>query len=1033
MPNASTTQSSSACETTGTPIPLSYGYVWATGKRHAYYMLQDTLNNNMDYTRLGIWLLGHGEWDGPIELWINDLLAWTGNIPPDSGDTPWLDGTSFSGQNWLHGLENNRQPLVFNFHSGCDAVIGSGLTPSSSGADQGCDVLWGQFPSAIQPLCFSRIAYYAIMRKQPVASPTNASQADPTQFTDIAPIGLWRALRCRLFDGDGNVTGYAFTRNPIWHWVDVTLRRELFPDYKLPYNVGPDPLPAAVSARFNWDALYASAQYCNALLANGQPRFSGDYSFTGQTSLQAIKSQIMLVCRGYESESQGKIALNCDMPRASVFVFSRNHMLPGSFEASDQSLNTGGNRILGQFRDILVPACSVIASIEFTIGSNPVVTTEDPHPFQPNDQIAIGGTGTPYDGTWQVSTVPDVLNPGTPEETDPTTFTMVNKGANYPTSVGSGGAVGLLYSRFKERTPEFWHKTNMLARGSFGLNIARMRNKVKQLLDFATSTYDQVSRISRYERDRILGFDQMPYQTPARLKFRTSMFAKDVLGNLACGIEPGDHVSVDNTFRYPYAGDYEVVGIPTVTPPGCELSGSGNSLGRAPSTDSGEIEFALQTYDEDYMYDTSDALEAGWPSVPGSYPGNDTYFVEIPLANGGNFVFFTGQLPSGSPFQLPSTGYPANNFLAWASPAGANVAYHSAHVVQLCEVGSDRLLTLIYADDEGTTWGGDINYAAVTWLSTDVTNTDSNGMTWLPLTLSGGEEILFGQGVLADGATIELPSGWTTAQSFAVAFIHDMPPSGNIMFLVGAYVDAEMVVHLNCSDDSGHIWHGNAAVMVFAWKNNMGTVTSQTLGVDPVTWLSIPLPTGNTFNIGCGKSLANMAPLEMPENYSYASAMEAILGSSDGSYEAGSNHAQGVGTCYLDSENVVHITFNDGSGDIWPGTADLFASFVASAAPLPVFVLVSPGSASVGTAAVTSFTASVENNSDQAVTWYVDGILGGNDMVGTIDTSGNYTAPNTAGTHLIQATSVADTSASGQAWVTVYGTITGSIRVLMTP
>jgi hypothetical protein len=75
----------------------------------------------------------------------------------------------------------------------------------------------------------------------------------------------------------------------------------------------------------------------------------------------------------------------------------------------------------------------------------------------------------------------------------------------------------------------------------------------------------------------------------------------------------------------------------------------------------------------------------------------------------------------------------------------------------------------------------------------------------------------------------------------------------------------------------------------------------------------------------------------------------------------------------------------------------------------------------------------VENNSDQAVTWYVDGILGGNDMVGTIDTSGNYTAPNTAGTHLIQATSVADTSASGQAWVTVYGTITGSIRVLMTP
>ena len=243
MANASTTQASSASETTGTPIPLSYGYVWVTGKRHAYYTIQDTGNSHMDYTRVGLWLLGHGEWDGCSELWLNDILTWTGNV---IGTAP----SGFAGQTWLTGLDYPNQDFVFNFHSGCDSIIGSGLTPSSSGPDQGCDVLWGQFPSAVQPLCFSRIAYYSLMRKQPLVYQSNDHQNDPSQWTDINPIGLWRALRCRLFDANGNVTGYAFTTNPAWHWVDLWLRRKLFPDYNLGINAGPDALPASTGNRF---------------------------------------------------------------------------------------------------------------------------------------------------------------------------------------------------------------------------------------------------------------------------------------------------------------------------------------------------------------------------------------------------------------------------------------------------------------------------------------------------------------------------------------------------------------------------------------------------------------------------------------------------------------------------------------------------------------------------------------------------------------------------------------------------------------
>ena len=168
MPNASTTQSSSASETTGAPIPLDYGYVWVTGKRHAYYMLQETGNWGLDYTRAGFWLLGHGEWDGNQELWINDKLAWR-------GDT--TSAGNLGGWNWFNALDSKQQ-IVFHFHSGCDAVIGSGLTPQSNGPDQGCDTLWSLFPPAVQPLCFSRIAYYALMRKQSILYQQNNNQED---------------------------------------------------------------------------------------------------------------------------------------------------------------------------------------------------------------------------------------------------------------------------------------------------------------------------------------------------------------------------------------------------------------------------------------------------------------------------------------------------------------------------------------------------------------------------------------------------------------------------------------------------------------------------------------------------------------------------------------------------------------------------------------------------------------------------------------------------------------------------------------
>jgi hypothetical protein len=1021
MANASTTQSSSASDTTGTPIPLTYGYAWVTGKRHAYYMLQNTGDEVNAYTRLGIWLLGHGEWDGPISLWINDRLVWNG------GNAPARYVIRGYGFNWLAALDiPNREGVVFNFHSGCDTPLGASLTPSSVGPDQNMDILWPLFPPAIQALHFSRIAYYTLMRKQPIVNQTSNNGDNASQWTDIAPILLCRALRCRLFDDQGNQSGYAFTTNPIWHYIDLTLRRKLLPDYGLDLNAGPDALSAAVGNRFNWGELYQAAQYCDGFLANGNRRFEGNYSFAQQTTLQACQEQILLCCRGFATDYAGKIGVQIDMPRSSVFTFSRAHILPGSWQASDQVLTKSANRYLTKFRDVLVPLCSYIQSITCTGHGNPVVTTTTPHPFEANDRIAIGGTDTTYDGEWEVYSVPAVINPGATNEIDPSTFVLISKGTNYAASVGEVGGCGLLYSRFKERTPEFWHKNNMLARGALGVGIPRQRNKVKQALDFATTTWDQASRLSCYERDRLLGLDQTPYVTPPCVSLRTSMFARDAFGNLACAIRPGDHITIDSTANFQYAGEYEVLD-PSVFPPTAQASGTGGEITLKPTENSGEIEVALGPYNEAVMYDTSDPAQAGWPSVPGSYPGNSNNFTAIPLVSG-NFAFFTGSGPSGSVFQLPSTGYPVANTLAWASPAGIGGSGWSADMatIELCDASSAFLLTLYYEDLDGSIWVGPVNYACLAWLSADVP-ASSGGLTWISLTLQGGEEIVFGSGIVAgDGSfTVVLPTGFTTDKMFAVAYPHDgMRVSDYLAYCVGAFVDSGQAVHCNFAHGVGNVWHANAKVLIFAWKNNMSTWSTQTLGGN--TWAQCPINSDGIFGVGCALGMADGSTLALPAAAGDGSTLEAMVGTSGGDLPGSDHHAHGINSCYLDAANMVHITFSDTSGNIWAGAADIFALYYAPSSTVGAVVNITPSSAVISAGATLQFSAAVLNNANQSVTWAVDGIAGGNVTVGIISSTGLYSVPTATGSHTITATSVAEPTVSASASITISSAIISS-------
>jgi len=90
-----------------------------------------------------------------------------------------------------------------------------------------------------------------------------------------------------------------------------------------------------------------------------------------------------------------------------------------------------------------------------------------------------------------------------------------------------------------------------------------------------------------------------------------------------------------------------------------------------------------------------------------------------------------------------------------------------------------------------------------------------------------------------------------------------------------------------------------------------------------------------------------------------------------------------------------------------------------------VYVTVAPSTASVQVNTQKQFAATVTGNTNQAVTWDVNGAVGGNGTVGFIDSiSGLYTAPAAVpspATVTVHATSTAAGSAVGSAAVTITG------------
>jgi len=100
--------------------------------------------------------------------------------------------------------------------------------------------------------------------------------------------------------------------------------------------------------------------------------------------------------------------------------------------------------------------------------------------------------------------------------------------------------------------------------------------------------------------------------------------------------------------------------------------------------------------------------------------------------------------------------------------------------------------------------------------------------------------------------------------------------------------------------------------------------------------------------------------------------------------------------------------------------------------PPAIGVSVSPASASVTLAATQQFTTTVTNTTNLSVTWNVNGIAAGNSTVGTISTSGLYTAPQILpqqASVTVQAVSQADGTTAGSALIAIVGGTTVTVTI----
>jgi serine protease len=142
-----------------------------------------------------------------------------------------------------------------------------------------------------------------------------------------------------------------------------------------------------------------------------------------------------------------------------------------------------------------------------------------------------------------------------------------------------------------------------------------------------------------------------------------------------------------------------------------------------------------------------------------------------------------------------------------------------------------------------------------------------------------------------------------------------------------------------------------------------------------------------------------------------------VNGVAGGNSVTGSISQSGVYTApgAVPTPAIVTITAVSAADGVTSGAAQVTVT-------APVSVSISPAAPSVPAGTTQSFSASVKNTANTAVSWNVNGVGGGNATIGTISSTGMYTAPAAVpspATVTVGAVSAADPNESGSTQVTV--------------
>lgn len=261
-------------------------------------------------------------------------------------------------------------------------------------------------------------------------------------------------------------------------------------------------------------------------------------------------------------------------------------------------------------------------------------------------------------------------------------------------------------------------------------------------------------------------------------------------------------------------------------------------------------------------------------------------------------------------------------------------------------------------------------------------------------------------------ATVTLQAGGGT-QQFTVTVLN--APNGNVVWKVngvlggsattGTITQAGLYAAPAAIPATGSV---SVQAVSVANDNSVGTAT---VTLRQAVGISI---TPTTATVDAGQSLQFNATVTNATN---TAVNWSVNGTTGGSASVGAISASGVYTAPGTFPGLSQVTVTATS----QADPNESASAVVTLAQ-PVGVSVTPATSNLVLGASLTFTASVTGAGNAAVTWSVNGVAGGSAALGTINAQGVFTAPTqlpSPATETITATSVADTSQSGSAKVTL--------------